>query len=89
MDNPAHISHEELLELHTKFREIKHSVNNTLAVLMALSELAQRNAVQYEKLAKTVLTRGPDIVNQLQDFQSMLYGKVKATQPAAPPAPQG
>ena len=33
----------ELQELHAKFREIKHSINNTFAVIMALSELGQRN----------------------------------------------
>ena len=77
MDENAAISREELVALHEKFREIKHSINNSLAVLMALSELAQRNAAQYEKLSKTVLTRGPEIVNQLQEFQAMLYGKIK------------
>lgn len=85
MDNPAPITREELVALHEKFREIKHSINNSLAVLMALSELAQRNSAQYEKLGKTVLTRGPDIVNQLQDFQTMLYAKIKAD-PAGPAA---
>lgn len=78
METPSQVTREELLALHEKFREVKHSINNSLAVLMALSELAQRNAAQYEKLGKTVLTRGPDIVNQLQDFQTSLYAIIKA-----------
>jgi two-component sensor histidine kinase len=86
MENPAPITREELVALHEKFREIKHSINNSLAVLMALSELAQRNAAQYEKLGKTVLTRGPDIVNQLQEFQSLLYAKIKPEAGNAPSA---
>ena len=31
----------ELEELHAKFREMKHGINNTFAVIMALSELGQ------------------------------------------------
>jgi two-component sensor histidine kinase len=86
MEIPGHITREELVALHEKFREIKHSINNSLAVLMALSELAQRNAAQYEKLGKTVLTRGPDIVNQLQEFQGLLYAKIKPDAGNAPSA---
>ncbi len=71
------LSREELLALHDKFREIKHSINNTLAVIMALSELGQRNPVHFEKLAKAVLQRGPEVVTQLQDFQALLGVKLK------------
>lgn len=60
---------EENPDLYEKFREIKHSINNSLAVIMAFSELAQRNPVHYEKLAETVLTRCPEIVTMLEDFQ--------------------
>jgi hypothetical protein len=77
------MTREELQALHEKFREVKHSINNTLAVIMALSELGQRNPAHFEKLAKAVLQRGPDVVQQLQDFQSMLGAKLKATAPAS------
>ena len=56
------MSREDLQALHENFREVKHAINNTLAVVMALSELAQRNPAHYEKLAKAVLSRGPDVV---------------------------
>jgi hypothetical protein len=71
------MNREELQALHEKFREVKHSINNTLAVIMALSELGQRNPSHYEKLAKAVLQRGPDVVKQLQDFQTALGSKLK------------
>ncbi len=61
-----------LEELHMKFREIKHDVNNSVAVIMALSELAERNPANYEKLGKTVLARCPDIVHRLQVFGNEL-----------------
>jgi two-component sensor histidine kinase len=76
------MTREELQALHEKFREIKHSINNTLAVVMALSELGQRNPAHYEKLAKAVLQRGPDVVQQLQDFQTALTAKLKSSPPA-------
>jgi hypothetical protein len=68
---------EELQAIHEKYREVKHDINNTLAVIMALSELAQRNPAHYEKLAKAVLTRGPDVVQKLQEFQALLGNKLK------------
>ena len=52
------ISHEELVELQKKFSEIKHSINNALAVMMALSEMSQRRPDYSEKLASTVLDEG-------------------------------
>ena len=82
-DNTFQISREELQAIHEKFREVKHNINNTLAVIMALSELAQRNPSHYEKLAKAVLQRGPDVVQQMQDFQTLLTAKIKAEE--APP----
>ena len=77
-DNDITITREQMQDLHDQFREIKHSINNTLAVVMALSELAQRNPAHYEKLAKAVLSRGPDVVQQLQDFQTALNARLKA-----------
>jgi hypothetical protein len=77
------MTREELQACLEKFREVKHDINNTLAVIMALSELAQRNPAHYEKLAKAVLTRGPDVVQKLQDFQTLLGSKLKGD--GAPP----
>jgi len=85
-DTRSQIPREHLQELNDSFREIKHSINNTLAVVMALSELAQRNPAHYEKLGKAVLQRGPEVVQQLQDFQSMLSSALKSSQPLAAPA---
>ncbi len=77
MSTPFEMTREELHAIHEKYREVKHDINNTLAVIMALSELAQRNPAHYEKLAKAVLTRGPDVVQKLQDFQNLLGSKLK------------
>ena len=86
MSNPPfEMTREELQAIHDKFRELKHDINNTLAVVMALSELAQRNPTHYEKLAKTVLSRGPNVVQMLMDFQNILDAKLKGQPPGPTP----
>ena len=69
------ISQEELVALQRKFSEIKHSINNALAVMMALSEMSQRRPDYSEKLASTVLTKAPQIVSSLQEFTQALNEK--------------
>lgn len=89
MSEPAfHMTREELEVLSNNFRDFKHNLNNTLAVIMALSELAQRNPTHYEKLAKAVLQRGPDVVQQLHDFQAALNAKLKPPEAETPGEPQ-
>ncbi len=83
MSDSAHsISQEELVVLQKKFSEIKHSINNALAVMMALSEMSQRRPDYAEKLATTVLTKAPQIVSSLQEFTQALNEK-------AGPKPEG
>jgi hypothetical protein len=69
------ISHDELVQLQKKFSEIKHSINNALAVMMALSEMSQRRPDYAEKLATTVLSKAPQIVSSLQEFTQALNEK--------------
>jgi mannitol/fructose-specific phosphotransferase system IIA component (Ntr-type) len=69
------ISQEEIVELQEKFSEIKRTINNVLAVMMALSEMSQRRPELSEKLASTVLTKAPLIVSRLQEFTQALNEK--------------
>ena len=72
------LSSEELVQLQKKFSEIKHSINNALAVMMALSEMSQRRPDYAEKLATTVLSKAPQIVSGLQEFTQLLNEKAGA-----------
>ena len=84
MTEPAiSISQEELVQLQKKFSEIKHSINNALAVMMALSEMSQRRPDYAEKLATTVLSKAPQIVTSLQEFTQVLNDKAGPPKPAA------
>lgn len=69
------IPQEEIKQLQKKFSEIKHSINNALAVMMALSEMSQRRPDYAEKLASTVLSKAPQIVTSLQEFTQVLNEK--------------
>jgi hypothetical protein len=77
------ISLEELIRLQKKFSEIKHSINNALAVMMALSEMSQRRPDYAEKLATTVLSKAPQIVTSLQEFTQALNEKTGVKSSAA------
>ena len=76
MTDAAHsLPQDEIAQLQTKFSEIKHSINNALAVMMALSEMSQRRPDYAEKLATTVLAKAPQIVTSLQEFTQVLNEK--------------
>jgi len=81
-DANRNITQEELVELQKKFSEIKHGINNALAVMMALSEMSQRRPDYAEKLASTVLAKAPQIVSSLQEFTALLNEKA-GVKPAA------
>jgi mannitol/fructose-specific phosphotransferase system IIA component (Ntr-type) len=66
---------QEIVELQKKFSEIKHAINNALAVMMALSEMSQRRPDYSGKLASTVLTKAPQIVSILHEFTQALNEK--------------
>ena len=76
---------EDIAQLQKKFSEIKHSINNALAVMMALSEMSQRRPDYAEKLASTVLSKAPQIVTSLQEFTQVLNEKAGQPPPAKSP----
>ncbi len=88
MENPDLIPSSEIAELYERFRkDVKHAINNDLAVIMAQAELGQRNPAYYEKLAVSVLERGPKIVTLLQSFQQALQATFDATAANRPTPP--
>ena len=60
------------LELVGRFRELKHDINNSVGVMMALCELAERDPVHFQKLTTVIMERCPKIVAELQNFGSDL-----------------
>ena len=74
-DTARELTPEDYAELQKRFSEIKHSINNALAVMMALSEMSQRRPDYAEKLATTVLSKAPQIVSNLQEFTQAMNEK--------------
>jgi len=72
---PVNFTYEEWLEFRLRYSELKHSINNALAVFMALAELSQRNPDNYEKLVKSVCTRTPELAALIQEFTLYLDTK--------------
>lgn len=87
--NELLLTRAELQELHQKYREMKHSINNMFAVTMALSELGQRNPAHLEKLAKAVIERSPEVVKQLTAFGDELSAKLSGGPVATERPPWG
>ncbi len=85
--NEPILTRAELQELHQKYREMKHAINNTFAVIMALSELGQRTPEHLGRLGKAVLDRSPNVVQQLSDFGDLLGSKLKGTPAPTQPRP--
>ncbi len=84
-DSTPAVTADELSQLQKKFSEIKHSINNALAVMMALSEMSQRRPDYAEKLATTVLSKAPQIVSSLQEFTDALNEKAGTSKPEGIP----
>jgi hypothetical protein len=74
-DDSVTFTHEEWMDFRQRYSTVKHTLNNALAVFMALAELAQRNPENYEKLAKSVSARGPEIASLIQGFSVYLDTK--------------
>ena len=62
----------EYAELVLHFRKMKHDINNTLAVMMALAEMSQRKADHVPKLINEVLDKSTKTADELRAFQTKL-----------------
>ena len=78
METTGTITREELVALNDKYREVKHDINNSIAVLMAMAEMSRLKPEYKEKLADTVCTRSPQIVEKMQEYQTLLNEKIAA-----------
>ena len=68
-------------ELHRKFREFKHSTNNALAIVMALSEMTARNPDHAKRLVQVVAEKGPQVVSQLRELDE-IFKRMQEQPPA-------
>ncbi len=70
-----------LTQLVEKFRTLKHDVNNSLGVILALTEMTERKPEFFEKLFKAIMTRTPTMVEDLRIFGEELNTFVQGSTP--------
>ncbi len=60
--------------LYQNLRTVRHAINNHVAVIMAMSELSQRNPAQYAKLSQLCLEKAPQIAAAIGGFTELFNG---------------
>ena len=63
---------EEYADLVLYYRKMKHDINNSLAVMMALAELSQRRTEHVQKLIDIVLEKSTKTAEDQKLFQTKL-----------------
>ncbi len=64
----------QLQMLHQNLRTVRHAVNNHVAVIMAMAELAQRNPANGQKLSQICLEKAPQIADAIGGFTELFQG---------------
>jgi chromosome segregation ATPase len=73
----------QLEMLHQNLRTVRHSINNHVAVIMAMAELAQRNPAQGQKLSQICLEKGPQIADAIGAFAELFQGALSVQREAS------
>ena len=72
--------HKQLEALYQNLRTVRHSVNNHVAVIMAMAELSQRNPAQCAKLSQLCLEKAPQIAAAIGGFAELFDGALSLQQ---------
>jgi deoxyribose-phosphate aldolase len=72
----------QLEMLHQNLRTVRHAINNHVAVIMAMAELAQRNSAQGQKLSQICLEKGPQIADAIGGFTELFQGALSVQREA-------
>jgi len=78
---------QQLVTLHQNLRTMRHTVNNHLAVIMAMAELSQRNPAQYARFSQMCLEKAPQITSAIAKFSEMMDAAVKLHKESENPPP--
>ncbi len=80
----------QLESLHQNLRTVRHAINNNVAVIMAMSELAQRNPAQCPKLSQLCLEKAPQIAAAIGGFSELFEGAISLQEDIGyQPSPNG
>lgn len=73
----------QLEELHQQLRTVRHTVNNDVAIIMAMAELSQRNPAHTERLRGVCMEKAPNIAALFRNFSDIFASALRSVQDAA------
>ncbi len=79
--SPDTIRRDKEIRLAASFSEFRHSLNNSLAVMMALAEMAQRDPSRAAKLSASVLEKSANIIERLREFTAEFNDVLRPERP--------
>lgn len=68
---------EQMMMLYQNLRTVRHTINNHVAVIMAMAEWSQRHPEQSEKLTRMCIEKSPQIVMAMRGFSDLFEGTLK------------
>lgn len=75
------VQHDEMMEklmmLYKNLRNVRHTIHNHVAVIMAMAEWSQRHPEQSEKLTRMCIEKSPQIVMAMRGFSDLFEGALK------------
>lgn len=75
-DKQLEQTRQQMEALYQNLRTVRHAINNNVAVIMAMSELTQRNPAQCQKLTQLCLDKAPQIAASIGAFVELFEGAV-------------
>lgn len=67
-DQPVTLSVQQLDDLHRKLSNLRHDINNHLALIVAAAELVKFNSELAKRMSATLLEQPPKISEQMNKF---------------------
>ena len=67
---------QQMEAMYQNLRTVRHSINNNVAVIMAMAELTQRNPAQCAKLSQLCLEKAPAIAAAIGGFTELFEGAI-------------
>ena len=73
----------QLEELNQQLRTVRHTVNNDVAIIMAMAELSQRNPAHTDRLRGVCMEKAPNIAAMFRSFSDVFASVLRSVQDAA------
>ena len=73
------LSPEQVAELHRKFSDLRHNINNHLALMVAALELIRRKPEMVDRMVSNLTEQPQKILEEIRKFSEGLESALKIT----------